>query len=600
MSAGAVGNTLRDRLYPWLSATARAPRLIGFFAFSTCATIGVWMSFGGRFALAEPRYSSDFFDAQARSWIDGTWAISEKILGAEAIEVSGRTYMNYGPFPSLLRLPVVALTDSLDGRLSQPSLAIAWLVYVVAVGALWSRIRVLVRGSEPVTVGEAAFGACVVVAMTVGSVLVTSVSIPNVYNEAIAWGVALATSSLVLFLLLIDTWSRGLAIALCFSVTGTILSRVHLGVGLVLVLWAIAAILTLAKLARRPSARIAATIDRITHHAVSSQRETDDLGARSRAWALIAAVPTLAYVGVNFSRFGIPVSVPWSNYVLNRYSTLRTEALEAGGGSITGLRYVPTTLWNYIRPDGLSFSEVMPWVGSPRRSVTLLGDVVLGVSEPTSSWTATMPLLIVLAAAGMIVVCRPMRNKTSPLRVVRLPMIGTTAAVFIMLMFGGVSHRFLADALPLFVLMATTGSIILLGSCRGATKHILSICTVVLALWGVGVNAALSVENANLIWPATDRDRYEFVKRQYRNLETSLMTVTTVPPPAPLGTLAAVGNCEALLWSTGDKWAVLEGFVLDSRWTKEPWMKFYDIPIIGPSEFRDTVLCRRLLSVTSP
>src|SRR5262245_26618306 len=70
--------------------------------------------------------TGNFYDLQARAWFDGHWDIHpnrgpageplvdalgnpETPLSIEAIVIDGRAYLYYGPVPSLLRVPVLAL-----------------------------------------------------------------------------------------------------------------------------------------------------------------------------------------------------------------------------------------------------------------------------------------------------------------------------------------------------------------------------------------------------------------------------------------------------------------------------------------------------------
>src|SRR5690606_32556036 len=109
--------------------------------------------------------TGDFYDLQVRAWFDGRWdippvrdddgrvrtdALGNPItpLSIEAIVVDGRAYLYYGPVPSLLRVPVLAATDALDGETTQPAMAAAFLVAMAGVTVLHWRIRALVRGPE--------------------------------------------------------------------------------------------------------------------------------------------------------------------------------------------------------------------------------------------------------------------------------------------------------------------------------------------------------------------------------------------------------------------------------------------------------------------
>ena len=63
-------------------------------------------------------YASNFFDFQARALMDGHLWVTPGSLGIEAFHVDGREYMYFGPFPALLRIPVLWTTPEYDGRLT--------------------------------------------------------------------------------------------------------------------------------------------------------------------------------------------------------------------------------------------------------------------------------------------------------------------------------------------------------------------------------------------------------------------------------------------------------------------------------------------------
>ena len=61
-------------------------------------------------------FASNFYDLQARALLDGHLWVPDQSLGIEGFVVDGHTYMYFPPFPALLRVPVLLLTDRFDGR----------------------------------------------------------------------------------------------------------------------------------------------------------------------------------------------------------------------------------------------------------------------------------------------------------------------------------------------------------------------------------------------------------------------------------------------------------------------------------------------------
>lgn len=173
----------------------------------------------------------DFYDAQARSLLDGRWDMPKSVLGIEAIPVHGKNYMYFGPFPAFLRIPIVIFTHSLDGRLTQLSMLVAFVVLVVCACKIHWRIRVLVRGAGSVGHAEWIGVALFTFVLAGGSSLVYLASQASVYEEAIIWGVALAIAAFAAMLDFILHPSVRSLIATSIFATGSILSRATVGIG---------------------------------------------------------------------------------------------------------------------------------------------------------------------------------------------------------------------------------------------------------------------------------------------------------------------------------------------------------------------------------
>src|SRR5215218_6915694 len=105
-----------------------------------------WMVNAGQLNPFHAERFGNFYDIQAHSLLDLHWNVPAKQVAFEGFLIDGKTYLYFGPVPALLRLPVVAITDSLDGRLTQISMLAAFAVAIVFVTRLSWRIRGLVRG----------------------------------------------------------------------------------------------------------------------------------------------------------------------------------------------------------------------------------------------------------------------------------------------------------------------------------------------------------------------------------------------------------------------------------------------------------------------
>ena len=80
---------------------------------------------------------------------DGHLAIPKGAIGVEAFVHNGHEYTYFGPFPSLIRMPILALTHAYDARLTAPSMLVAWILTAAFCSLLVWRVRVMMRGAMP-------------------------------------------------------------------------------------------------------------------------------------------------------------------------------------------------------------------------------------------------------------------------------------------------------------------------------------------------------------------------------------------------------------------------------------------------------------------
>jgi hypothetical protein len=88
----------------------------------------------------------NFYDLQARALFHGHIYLPSGKMGIEAFVHDGHQYTYFGLFPSLIRMPILLVTSSLDGRMTAPSLLIAWMLTALVSALMLWRLRFLVRG----------------------------------------------------------------------------------------------------------------------------------------------------------------------------------------------------------------------------------------------------------------------------------------------------------------------------------------------------------------------------------------------------------------------------------------------------------------------
>jgi hypothetical protein len=498
--------------------------------------------------LQRPPAAEDFFDVQAHSLLHLRWDVPRSALFIEGFLVHGKIYEYFGPLPALIRLPVAAVTDSLDARLGQISMLLAFAVAMTFTIRLGTRLRPMVRGSAPVTRGERWAVGTFTFVVGAGSVLVVLAGRAWAYHEAEVWGVALALGAFEFVIAFTLTRRHKHLVLASALTTGALLSRTSVGLGPLAAL----GLLLLASL--WPSARRLVGM-------------RGDAPARSLLLLHVGAilVPIALYSYVNYAKFGTLFSVPFT-------SQLSKEAyrpiLATNGGSMFGPKFVPTTALQYLRPDALHFSSLFPWVTfPPRESIASVGNVVVN-RELTGSYPASMPLLTLLGVVGMVAVARPSRRRRPSLSSLRAPMVGGMVAAFATLTFASISHRYLSDFIPLGVLAALVGTHVVLRWTAAPPRHPVK----AVAWTGLGLlvatsvwfNVGLGVVLGRAFFPDDDHALASFVAFQYDLHER----FPGGPPPAvetgsqlPLpkhATAFVLGRCDALFWSDGLYWRPLE------------------------------------------
>ncbi len=502
----------------------------------------VWMLTAGTGDFLRWGRQSDFYDVQARALLDGTLAMDQRVLGIESFARGDQHFMYFGPVPALLRLPVVAFTRGLDGRLAALSMLAALGVMLVAVMRLGWRLRqrIAVAGDTSSDTGVSRFESLAVgltmFAIVGGSSLLYASSRTWVYHEAILWGVALTLASLAALLAWceiddLNSWpAHQLMIGASTLAMLALLTRPSVAGGALAAL-ALAAVTAVVTAPIRPTLRTLALL------------------------ASAIAMPVGVYSVVNWLKFRRLLGVPFDKQGYTLLSEQRREMLAANGGSLFNVKFVPTNLMSYLRPDLVGVDGTFPFV-QPRRPATTIGSPVYDLIDLSSGVPTTMPLLCVLALVGGWAV---VRRRDRPLAAI---IVGCSLGTVAVLAIGYIANRYQSDFLPLLVVAALAGLPVITrwvghdGSPRRAAA--LSGC-VILVTVGTLTNLALGYSYQRAYGPSTHPDVVAgYVDAQRRVDEwlgdgrlAQISRVDDLPASSKLGDVAVVGDCAALYISDG-------------------------------------------------
>ncbi|MCJ7438714.1 MAG: hypothetical protein MUP97_13260 [Acidimicrobiia bacterium] len=564
--------------------------------FAACAlgalvatAIFAYFAFEGRIDPFGRVLLANFYEVQARSWLHGHWDAGPGSYFFERFNVDGRFYTYFGPWPALLRLPFVAFTRELDGKLSRVSMLLAFVVMLTYASRLSWQARVLLRGdgrpTRPELVGAGAF----VFVAGCGSTALFLASESWVYHEAILWGIAWSVASYsYLTAYLVSPRTRTLALA---SITAAFayLSRGSVGLGPVVAL----GVVLLARLAtaargawlRRSAARATSVVsdpneepgEPGTHVAVSWWLRVLGLGtdqANRSFWPLVVATgaPVALYSYVNWVKFGTLLGTP--PYELQDQLAARASrqaALAANGGTLFGFKYAPTLLLDYFRPDAISFDRLFPWVSfaPPPR---IIGGVTFEAVNFSSSVPVTSTLLFLLTIVGVVAVIRAPRPEGggATAAALRVPLLGAAVGCAGMFVLAFLEERYQGDFVPLFVVGGAVGFwyVARLIADRSRGVRVATMTALVLAgVWSCWVTGSLTLLQQRAYGPLVTNDtRAALIDAQLdihdvvpggapsRVLRGDL----PLPAPASPNTLLVVGDCDGLYWSNGRFWHPVE------------------------------------------
>jgi hypothetical protein len=375
-----------------------------------------------------------------------------------------------------------------------------------------------------------------------------------VYHETELWGAALALAAYDAILgVLLEPSRRWIMLAGLWS-SAAFLTRGSVGAGPLLALGIVLAAVVLRRLSGRrlgAPARWMAVPDR--------------LGASSLIWWLVAAlaVPVVLYAYVNYSRFGSFFELPLDEQVYSQFNPARRRALADNGGSLFGLKFLPTQLLQLVRPDGWRFDSLFPWIAFPGPA-TVVGGVTFDTRDWTSSIPATMPALTVLGGAGVVVLVR-----RAGAAAVRAPLIGAVGGGLATLTIAFVANRYMSDLLPAIVLASLVGLHALLGKTRSAPTaawtRVAAAVVVVLAVISLWVNFALAISYQRALYPQDAASRVGFIGFQQDVDELipggprgNVQFGRELPTRGSRGELFVVGDCAGLYWSDSREWFAVE------------------------------------------
>ena len=378
---------------------------------------------------------------------------------------------------------------------------------------------------------EAALCGLLLATIVGGSVLMYLAAIPYVFDEDLAWSVALTIGSIFALLGVLERPSRRRVIGCGALILAANLDRLTTG-------WAcvVAAVL------------IAAWF-RFGRGGEENKRWF---------WPVLAAglVPLAAGCAVNLVKFGVPIGLPVTDQVYSSVNAYRRRFLAANGNSEIGLQFAPSNALAYMRPDGLRLTSVFPFITLPAGPAKALFGILFDRRYRTASMPNSMPLLFLLSCWGVVTAFR--RRPLGKIGLTRVLLLASALAGAALLGWGYIADRYLADFMPFLILGSAVGLFDIWRRLENRRRvRRASIAAVsVLGIFSIAANVGIAIA-PNEEWSTTQVLNYVQTQKSISDitghpLNGHVVRGTALPNWAPADQLFVIGRCNGLYISTGE------------------------------------------------
>ena len=480
---------------------------------------------------------SNFFDLQARALISGRFDLPFGVLNIESFIYNGRTYTYFPPFPAFIRIPILFLTKSFDGRLTALSMVFAWIFMMLGSAAFIWQLRKITGTHLNSSRRRDLRSVLFMIAVGGGSIVLYLGAEPWVYHEVYMWSIASSILAAWCALRLIEspTWQRSVDFTLFVSMC--ILTRTTVGFGCVVMALGCALVL---------------------YRRRNSGQRRDWLKAFIPAGIAMSLACTVTLI-----KFGSPFNfLPLNTQVWTQVNEQRQIALAANGGGLTNLKFLWTTIPTYFDPRGIRFVNFFPYITLPSTPPRIYGSAVFDQTYRTGSVTAFMPGLCFLSLVSIYHFLR--YGRTSKILIALVPFFGAGISVLGILNYGYIAHRYLGDVMPLLIISGAIGLVVLESFPeRRLSMKLFTSFLCLATVWGVTSNSLVAAAASAQV--SEGNSLRSFVDKQVSWPRGSSEFVTLsnyIPDSSDAEELLVVGDCRALLFGTGESsipWILLGG-----------------------------------------
>lgn len=479
--------------------------------------------------FARGGFSTDFYDEQARSFLRGRLSVRPQVADIEGFLIDGRTYLYYGPFLAIVRLPFALFGGVFTQRLTRLSMIVGYVAFCTGSFHVLDHARRWARDhwGLPVAAVASAWRTGAFVAAAACSPMLFLTGWVSVYHETEMWAATFSIWIAVGVLRMIDTPSRRNAVVTASLIVAAILTRAPVGLGAA----AGAGMVALTRWRRDRSGSLTVVAGAVAGFAIHSM--------------------------VNWAKFGSPTALPADRQVLSLRDPDRAAWFAGNHGSFFSIKFVPTTVIQYLRPDTVRFERLVPFV----RYGPLAHDrssYPLETITPSSSLTVAATLLCVGAVVGMVMVVRHRDVVWGAL------VLGAAIAAVPTFTIGFIANRYLVDMMPLLLLPAALAvACITLPTAATRLRRPARAAVVAVIVWTAWCNVSLATWTQNLKEPGFTELRYRLDDVAFGNPAPSLRVIDSTSPVPRDGIVGLAfggdgADCQAVYIAEQGAWVNLE------------------------------------------
>lgn len=365
-------------------------------------------------------FGGNFYWMQANAMLNGRLHLQTE--GFECIVLEGNCHGYFGPFPSIIRLPLAFLFDASYKGFTPVFIAVAAGLTLFSFAHLLSYIAVRHENFQ-CTVFNIFSLQIFTLLLGFSSVLVLSAH-PRVYEEAIMWSVAM------------------MSIAINFAYRWYIEKRdIYLGLVLLSSCCAV--------LSRVTSVPFTMVIGAGLFFVAWHRRQT-----KSILWSLgIAALPISLYLGYSLLNLGF-IGFDATNYWPYNNILIFRNIIENNDGATLGLQFLPTVIANHVRFDNLAFgldwpfiSVVQDWFGRSRYIAPMTQKRMFISYSP--GLLAVVPGTFLIGVVGVVLLWRRRNSVFSSNKLMlALLLVATLGTAGMSMSYFAMNARYLTDLYP--------------------------------------------------------------------------------------------------------------------------------------------------------